>query len=142
MSDVASSSGASSFSIAKWFALLGTAIQASLFVGIGFFLWGALQTFREITAAGTSDPRFMAEGLGEALVPVVLALGIGGVGTFISFVTALVSKYRARWFFYWSLPFAIVQSFLFPNGTLAAVPWVIFLLMNRRQFLHAAAPST
>jgi hypothetical protein len=67
-------------------------------------------------------------------VPLVLGLGVGLWGLPISFVTALVSSYRARWFFWWSLSFAVVYAFLFPIGTLIALPFVIFLAVKRREF--------
>jgi hypothetical protein len=132
--------------MAKWFAVLGTAVQCSLFVGIGFFVAGMLRTFQEITAAGTSDPRLMAEGVGQALVPVVLALGIGTWGVLISLVTANVSSYRSRWFFWFSAISAVAYAALcatiymvvLPAGTALGLVFVIFLVAKRHEFRSKA----
>jgi biopolymer transport protein ExbB len=37
---------------------------------------GMIITFQSITAAGTSDPRLMADGIGTAMIATVLGLGI------------------------------------------------------------------
>ena len=120
--------------IAKWFAIFGTAVQCLLLVGIAFFIAGMITTFQEITAAGTSDPKLMAEGIGEALVPVVVALGVGVWGTFISLVTAIVSSYRSRWFFWWSAAFAVVYMIVLPLGTALGLAFLIFLVAKRSEF--------
>ena len=120
--------------VAKWFAILGTAVQCSLLVGIAFFVAGMLKTFREITAGGVSDPELMTQGIGQALVPVVVALGVGVWGTFISLVTAIVSNYRSRWFFWSSAVFAVVYLIALPVGTMLGLAFLIFLIVKRREF--------
>ena len=123
-----------SFPVAKSFAIFGTAVQCLLLVGIALFLAGMITTFREITAAGTSDPKLMAQGIGQALVPVVIALSVGVWGTFISLVTAIVSNYRSRWFFWWSAVFAVVYMIVLPLGTALGLAFLIFLVAKRHEF--------
>jgi len=142
MSDVASSPNSGGFRIAKWFAILGTAVQCSLVVGIALFIVDMVKTFQEITAAGTSDPKVMAKGIGLALVPVVLALGVGVWGTFISLVTAIASAYRSRWFFWWSAVFAVVYMVVLPLGTALGLAFLIFLVAKRREFQPSAEKSS
>jgi biopolymer transport protein ExbB/TolQ len=130
----ANSSHNSASRVAKWCAILGTAVQCSLLVGMAFFVAGTLKTFQEITAGGISDPKLMAQGIGEASIPVVIALGVGVWGTFISLVTAIVSNYRSRWFFWWSSVFAVVYMIVLPLGTALGLAFLIFLIARRREF--------
>jgi hypothetical protein len=117
-----------------WCAIFATAVQCALLVGIFFFVLGMIETFREITASGESNPRVMAQGIGEAGVAVVLAVGVSGFGILGSVVLMVASSYRARWFFRLSVALAIVHVLAFPFGTAYGIAFLVLLLVKRREF--------
>jgi biopolymer transport protein ExbB len=49
-------------------------------------------TFRAIVASGTSDPKLMAQGIGQAMIATVLGLGIAIPLLFINAVLAALSR--------------------------------------------------
>lgn len=57
-------------------ALLRLAVAAGPLLGLIGTVIGMIITFHAITAAGTSDPRIMANGIGQAMIATVLGLGI------------------------------------------------------------------
>jgi biopolymer transport protein ExbB len=57
-------------------AFLRLAVAAGPLLGLVGTVIGMIITFQAITAAGTSDPRLMANGIGQAMVATVLGLGI------------------------------------------------------------------
>jgi hypothetical protein len=122
------------------FAIIGLVLQTSIVVGIAQFAVQMLMTFREITESGNPDPQIMATGIGEALIPLVLWGTLGVLGLLMTLVTAIVSTYRARWFFRSSLVFAGVYFLFFPPiGSLIAIELVVYLVTNRKEFSGAWA---
>jgi hypothetical protein len=117
-----------------WCAVFATAVQCVLLVGIFFFILGMIETFREITASGESNPRVMAQGIAEAMVPVILAVGVSAFGILGSVVLIVASSYRARWFFRLSVTLAIVHILAFPLGTAYGIAFLVLLLVKRREF--------
>jgi biopolymer transport protein ExbB len=57
-------------------AFLRLAVGAGPLLGLVGTVIGMILTFKAITASGSSDPRLMAEGIGQAMVATVLGLGI------------------------------------------------------------------
>ena len=53
---------------------------------------GMIITFRAIVASGTSDPRLMATGIGQAMIATVLGLGIAIPLLFINAGLAAMSR--------------------------------------------------
>ena len=126
----------------KWWAILATAVQCSLVVGLAFAVLGMLSTFRAITASGRSDPQLMAEGIGQAMVPVVLAVGVSTWGILGSVVIVAASSYRARWFYWASVALAALHIVAFPFGTLFGLAFLVLLIVKRAEFRsHAQGAS-
>ena len=115
-------------------AIFATAVQCVLLVGIFFFVSGVLETFREITDSGESNPRVMAQGIGQAMVPIVVATSVSAFGILGSVVLIVASSYRARWFFRLSVALAIVHILAFPFGTAFGLAFLVLLLVKRREF--------
>ena len=57
-------------------ATLGLAVAAGPLLGLIGTVVGMIITFQSITEAGSSDPRLMATGIGQAMIATVLGLGI------------------------------------------------------------------
>ena len=55
---------------------LRLAVAAGPLLGLIGTVVGMIITFRAIVASGTSDPRLMADGIGQAMIATVLGLGI------------------------------------------------------------------
>ena len=120
---------------ARAFAIIGLALQSAILFGIAQFAVQMIDTFREITASGNSDPQVMATGIGQALIPVVLWGALGTVGLLTTLVTAMASTYRARWFFRSSLVFASIYFLFYPPiGSLIAIVLIVFLIVRRKEF--------
>ena len=57
-------------------ALLRLAVAAGPLLGLVGTVWGMILTFQSITESGSSDPKLMATGIGQAMIATVLGLGI------------------------------------------------------------------
>jgi biopolymer transport protein ExbB len=57
-------------------AFLRLAVAAGPLLGLIGTVWGMILTFQSITESGSSDPRLMATGIGQAMIATVLGLGI------------------------------------------------------------------
>ncbi|MGV3592214.1 MAG: MotA/TolQ/ExbB proton channel family protein, partial [Gammaproteobacteria bacterium] len=57
-------------------AFLRLAVAAGPLLGLIGTVIGMIITFESITASGSSDPKLMAEGIGQAMIATVLGLGI------------------------------------------------------------------
>jgi biopolymer transport protein ExbB len=74
-------------------AFLRLAVAAGPLLGLIGTVIGMIITFRAIVASGTSDPKIMARGIGQAMIATVLGLGIAIPLLFI--VTGLAALSRA-----------------------------------------------
>jgi len=57
-------------------AYLRLAVAAGPLLGLVGTVWGMILTFQSITETGSSDPKLMATGIGQAMIATVLGLGI------------------------------------------------------------------
>jgi biopolymer transport protein ExbB len=73
-------------------AFLRLAVAAGPLLGLIGTVIGMIITFRAIVASGTSDPRLMAEGIGQAMIATVLGLGIAIPLLFINAGLAVLSR--------------------------------------------------
>jgi biopolymer transport protein ExbB len=71
---------------------LRLAVAAGPLLGLIGTVIGMIITFRAIVASGTSDPRLMAEGIGQAMIATVLGLGIAIPLLFINAGLASLSR--------------------------------------------------
>ncbi|HLF12371.1 MAG TPA: MotA/TolQ/ExbB proton channel family protein [Gammaproteobacteria bacterium] len=55
---------------------LRLAVAAGPLLGLIGTVWGMILTFQSITESGSSDPKLMATGIGQAMIATVLGLGI------------------------------------------------------------------
>jgi biopolymer transport protein ExbB len=74
-------------------AFLRLAVAAGPLLGLIGTVIGMIITFESITASGSSDPKLMAEGIGQAMIATVLGLGIAIPLLFLN--AGLVSMSRA-----------------------------------------------
>jgi biopolymer transport protein ExbB len=68
------------------------AVAAGPLLGLIGTVIGMIITFRAIVASGTSDPKLMAQGIGQAMIATVLGLGIAIPLLFINAVLAALSR--------------------------------------------------
>jgi biopolymer transport protein ExbB len=73
-------------------AFLRLAVAAGPLLGLIGTVIGMIITFRAIVASGTSDPRLMAQGIGQAMIATVLGLGIAIPLLFINSGLATLSR--------------------------------------------------
>ena len=73
-------------------AFLRLAVAAGPLLGLIGTVIGMIITFRAIVASGTSDPRLMAQGIGQAMIATVLGLGIAIPLLFINAGLAVMSR--------------------------------------------------
>ncbi len=73
-------------------AFLRLAVAAGPLLGLIGTVIGMIITFRAIVASGSSDPRLMAEGIGQAMIATVLGLGIAIPLLFINTGLATLSR--------------------------------------------------
>jgi biopolymer transport protein ExbB len=73
-------------------AFLRLAVAAGPLLGLIGTVIGMIITFRAIVASGTSDPRLMADGIGQAMIATVLGLGIAIPLLFINAGLAALSR--------------------------------------------------
>jgi biopolymer transport protein ExbB len=71
---------------------LRLAVAAGPLLGLIGTVIGMIITFRAIVASGTSDPRMMARGIGQAMIATVLGLGIAIPLLFINSGLATLSR--------------------------------------------------
>jgi biopolymer transport protein ExbB len=71
---------------------LRLAVAAGPLLGLIGTVIGMIITFRAIVASGTSDPRLMAQGIGQAMIATVLGLGIAIPLLFINAGLAAMSR--------------------------------------------------
>ncbi len=57
-------------------AFLRLSVAAGPLLGLIGTVWGMILTFQSITESGSSDPKLMATGIGQAMIATVLGLGI------------------------------------------------------------------
>jgi biopolymer transport protein ExbB len=57
-------------------AFLRLCVAAGPLLGLIGTVWGMIATFQSITESGSSDPKLMANGIGQAMIATVLGLGI------------------------------------------------------------------
>jgi hypothetical protein len=124
----------SSSTVIRACAILATAVQCAVLVGLAAFVVLVTRVFQEITASGSSDPRVMAEGIGQAMIPVVLAIGISVWGILGSVLIVVASNYRARWFYWASVALAIVHILTIPFGTVFGLVFLVLLVVKRDKF--------
>ena len=75
---------------------LRLAVAAGPLLGLIGTVIGMIITFRAIVASGTSDPRLMADGIGQAMIATVLGLGIAIPLLFINAGLASLSRGSRR----------------------------------------------
>ena len=68
------------------------AVAAGPLLGLIGTVIGMIITFRAIVASGSSDPKLMARGIGQAMIATVLGLGIAIPLLFINSGLAALSK--------------------------------------------------
>jgi biopolymer transport protein ExbB len=73
-------------------AFLRLAVAAGPLLGLIGTVIGMIITFKAIVASGTSDPRLMADGIGQAMIATVLGLGIAIPLLFINAGLASMSR--------------------------------------------------
>jgi biopolymer transport protein ExbB len=73
-------------------AFLRLAVAAGPLLGLIGTVIGMIITFRAIVASGTSDPKIMARGIGQAMIATVLGLGIAIPLLFITSGLAALSR--------------------------------------------------
>jgi len=72
---------------------LRLAVAAGPLLGLIGTVIGMIITFQSITESGSSDPRLMANGIGQAMIATVLGLGIAVPLLFINAGLASMSRY-------------------------------------------------
>ncbi|MGH7336456.1 MAG: MotA/TolQ/ExbB proton channel family protein, partial [Myxococcota bacterium] len=78
--------------VERFQAFLRLAVAAGPLLGLVGTVVGMIITFQSITESGSSDPKLMAHGIGAAMMPTVLGLGIAIPLLFINAALATMSR--------------------------------------------------
>ncbi|HUO67725.1 MAG TPA: MotA/TolQ/ExbB proton channel family protein, partial [Gammaproteobacteria bacterium] len=73
-------------------AFLRLAVAAGPLLGLIGTVWGMILTFQSINESGSSDPKLMATGIGQAMIATVLGLGIAIPLLFAGALLSTLSK--------------------------------------------------
>src|SRR5690606_41661328 len=76
----------------RYQAFLRLAVAAGPLLGLIGTVIGMIITFESITASGASDPKLMAQGIGQAMIATVLGLGVAIPLLFINTGLASLSR--------------------------------------------------
>ena len=112
-------------------AILGTVLQLPFPYGVVSFLIGMLNLFHEINVNGSGDPKVLAGGISEELVPVILGLVLAMPGFILSIYTLLKGRYRSWWFLTANIIYATTWIVLFPFGTVLGVVYFVVIYTKR-----------
>ncbi|MCB4438644.1 hypothetical protein LHL20_20705 [Alteromonas sp. McT4-15] len=82
----------------------------------------------------TNDPKLMAGAISQELVSAAIILIASPFLAFLGCIVMLFNKYRARWYFYWSLLLTFPYVLFFPFGTCVFVVVWFFFLYKRKEF--------
>ena len=79
-------------SLERFQAFLRLAVAAGPLLGLIGTVWGMILTFQSINESGSSDPKLMATGIGQAMIATVLGLGIAIPLLFAGALLSTLSK--------------------------------------------------
>ena len=88
-----------------------------------------------------NDPKVLAAAISQELVSAAIILIISPFTACMGAVILLFNRFRARWYFYWSLILSLPYAMFFPFGTgVFAITWG-YLIYHRKTFLNQADPT-
>lgn len=100
---------------------------------VSFFL-GMAATFERVNQSGIADPKMMAAGISQSLVPVVLTSLMSIPSVLAIFIAIFFTSYRNKYFFWFWVFIAVLLILSIPVGTVFGLALSIMLFLKRREF--------
>ena len=131
----------------KILAIIGTALQLAPFIWVIAYL---MTLFRLLNLANNPQPvdlnhpleafnatmSKMNSILGDGAVLLIIGLLVGIVGLVLLIIALTISRYRAEWFFWFSVIYGLILCAGFPIGTAFGIFFLVYCLTKRREFLN------
>ena len=118
------------------FAILGNVIQGAVFITLLDIYFKTSDQFLELSCFNAENQLACAELPGNMFTKLWLIGSFGVAGLTINLFAAAKYNYRAQWFFWISLLFAVLYLPVFPAGTILAGALIGNLIIKRREFFE------
>jgi len=133
----------------KPIAVAGAILQLGLLVGVVGTVVGMMKAFQALGADNVSDPRVLAQSIGDVLIFTAIGLAFAVAGFVFICIAFFGSRYRARWFFWFLIDYGIILLLAYPVGMAMGICMILFAILHRREFfipaknaLSRSAPET
>ena len=119
----------------KRLAVIGAWLQLGFVIGVLATIGGMMNAFQILGAASAkSDPSALSAAIGGVLLYAFIGTSIALVGFVLACIALFYSRYRAPWFFWFHLIYAVSLLMLFPIGTVIGIGLLCYLLPGRAEF--------
>lgn len=127
----------------KKLAVIGAWLQLGALIGGAGTVVGMIHAFDVLGRAGTGDPSALSVAIGEVLIYTFIGFAVNLVGWVISCFALVVSRYRAPWFFWFHLIYALILLTGFPVGTIIGLVILCYILPHKAEFFPSppSAPT-
>jgi hypothetical protein len=131
----------------KLLAIIGTVLQLAPCIWVVAYVVTVVRMFKTAGRSPTVDLhqplKFLEDTvaemnsiLGNALVLMLVGLGLGIAGLVLLIIALTSSRYREEWFFWFLIVYGVLLLGGFPIGTAVGVFFIVYCLTKRREFLH------
>ena len=121
-------------STGKYLAISGSVLLLAVPISVVMFAVNMFFLFQETTLYGAGDTQRMADGISNALIPVVLGLVLVVSGLICLVVSLSIFKYYKPWVYRVSLFASILGLLMIPIGTILALIVITTLIVKRKKF--------
>jgi MotA/TolQ/ExbB proton channel family len=98
-------------------------------------VFGMIQAFNRVSGGGNVASVDLSNHVRLALNSTVIGIVVGLMGGALILASILLTGYRKKWFYSWSLGLAIIWCIaLFPIGLIIALPFISLFKTRRREF--------
>jgi MotA/TolQ/ExbB proton channel family len=103
--------------------------------GVFGTVFGMIQAFNRVSGGGNVASVDLSKHVRLALNSTVIGIVVGLMGGALILASILLTGYRKKWFYSWSLGLAIIWCIaVFPIGLIICLPFISLLTTRRREF--------
>ena len=125
----------------KQLAILGTALQLGILVGLIGTIIGMLKAFSEMSNSQEMDQQTLADNIASALYYQATGLIIASIGAIILLIVLWGIKYRAPWFRIALWIISLLWLITFPAGTFLGIIVMVYLYNHHNEFAEHSPPG-
>ncbi|MGJ8654655.1 MAG: MotA/TolQ/ExbB proton channel family protein [Opitutaceae bacterium] len=115
-------------------ALWGAWLQLGPVFGMIGSVIGMVRAFNEIGTDGPGDPELLAEHISLALRTTAYGMIPALIGLVLLLVALFSSEYRAPWFFWFMVIYAVLSLLAFPIGTVIGIVILAYIIPRKKEF--------